>query len=114
MTVAETVSNVATVAEEVVTTAHSVAPLAEKAMKAFALWPGLGSLAIAEQAIEWADGYYSEAMSALEALVIKGAAGGTPTGATITQAGSQLSAHINPALPNAAVLNGSLTSGAKT
>ena len=113
MTVADTisgaVSKAASVTEEVITTAHSLAPLAERAMKALALWPGLGSIAVAEAAVEWADARYGTVMSALEALIVTNAAGNLPTGATLSKAGTELDMHITPGMANSAVLGGPAT-----
>ena len=113
MTVADTISNAisegATVAESVVTTAHALAPLAERAMKALALWPGLGSIAVAEAALEWADAREGVVMSALEALTVKNAGGSTPTGANLSRAGTELDMHITPGMANSAVLGGPAT-----
>ena len=113
MTVADTITNTisegAAVAKTVVETAHTLAPLAERAMKALALWPGLGSIAVAEAAVEWADARYGTVMSALEALIVTDANGNLPTGATLSKAGTELDMHITPGMANSAVLGGTAT-----
>jgi hypothetical protein len=98
MTTEETVSKIATKTQEVLTDLHAVAPVAERAMHALALWPGLQTLEIAAQALEFVDThYFAVSMSALEAFVIGGD--------KITAAGVKLGVHIMPGMPNNSTLS---------
>jgi hypothetical protein len=83
-----TVSNVAEIAEKVVTSAHEVAPFAEKVLM---LFPGFGPSA--SMAVEMADSLVPDILNALQKLM-------ADNGGNIITARAALAAHINPDMPN--------------
>jgi hypothetical protein len=112
MTVAGTISDVATIAENVLTGAHAAAPLVEAGLDAMALWPGFGSAALASAAIKALDGRYAIEMTALEALVKASAGPNAATGSDLSRALTELDMHVTPGLPNSPAL--AQTAGLKT